>query len=154
MDQLHKQEFTSLLANVPSNVVRAYLCSYVGLAVGAWLLVHPNTLSFCLSSTHFLTALRICFDILHPIVPHFSWCQCGHTIDDLGIHLLRCMCKSGRTIAHDMLQITVAIIALESEVHVHWEVSHLFPYHTWRRVGIVIMRDNFRTLVDVVIAKT
>jgi len=72
MDQLHKQEFTSLLANVPSNVVRAYLCSYVGLAVGAWLLVHPNTLSFCLSSTHFLTALRICFDILHPIVPHFS----------------------------------------------------------------------------------
>jgi hypothetical protein len=30
-------------------------------------------------------------------------------------------------------------------------VSHLFPYHIWRQVDIVITRDGFWTLVDVVI---
>jgi hypothetical protein len=72
MDQLHKQEFTSLLAVVPSNVVRAHLLSYVSLVARAWFLAHPNTLSFHLSSTHFFITLRIHFDIPHPIVPHFS----------------------------------------------------------------------------------
>jgi hypothetical protein len=72
MDQLHKQEFTSLLVVAPSNVVRAHLPSYVGLAARAWFLARPNTLSFHLSSTHFLITLHIHFDIPHPIVPHFS----------------------------------------------------------------------------------
>jgi hypothetical protein len=72
MDQLHKQEFTSLLANAPSNVVRAHLYSYVGLIARAWLLARLSTLSFHLSSTHFLIALRIHFNIPHPIVSHFS----------------------------------------------------------------------------------
>jgi hypothetical protein len=134
--------------------VRAHLHFYVGPTSGAWLLVHPNTLSFRWSSTHFLITLCIRFDIPHPIVPYFSWFQCGHTIDDLGIHLLHCMCENGRITTHDILQDTVAIITLESEAHVHKEDSHLFPCHTWRRMNIVITRDNFRTLVDVVIAET
>jgi hypothetical protein len=40
--------------------------------VGAWLLTSPNTLSFLLSSTHFLTSLCIHFDIPNPVVSHFG----------------------------------------------------------------------------------
>jgi hypothetical protein len=45
----------------------------------------------------------------------------------------------------------VVTIALESGVHVHRKVSHLFPHHTWRWVDIVIAKDNFQTLANVVI---
>jgi hypothetical protein len=45
-------------------------------------------------------------------------CECGHTIDALGIHLLHCPCKNERTTTHDMLQNIVAIIALENGAHV------------------------------------
>jgi hypothetical protein len=46
MDQLHKHEFTSLLVDVPSDVVRARLHSCVGLASRAWLLSCPHSPSF------------------------------------------------------------------------------------------------------------
>jgi hypothetical protein len=52
------------------------------------------------------------------MVSHFSQCQCSHTIDDLGIHLLHCPCKSERIIAHDMFQDTIATIASQSGAHV------------------------------------
>ncbi len=52
-----------------------------------FVLVCPTTLAFCLSSTHFYTTLRTCLGLSHLIVGHLSWCQCGHTIDDLGTHL-------------------------------------------------------------------
>jgi hypothetical protein len=72
MDQLHEKEFTSLIVDDPLDVVRACLCSYASLIVGAWLLVHFSTPSFCLSSAHFLTRFRISLGIPHPIVPHLS----------------------------------------------------------------------------------
>jgi hypothetical protein len=77
--------------------------SSVGLAIGAWLLTHLNTPSFRLYSTHFLTTLHIRLSIPHPIVVHFSRCQCGHTIDNLGIHLLHCLCKNEHNVTHDTL---------------------------------------------------
>jgi hypothetical protein len=45
-------------------------------------------------------------------------CECGHTINVLGIHLLHCPCKNERTTTHDMLQKIVAVITLESGAHV------------------------------------
>jgi hypothetical protein len=45
----------------------------------------------------------------------------------------------------------VATITLESGTHEEREVSHLFPYHTQWWVNIVIVRDNFHILADVVI---
>ncbi len=44
MDQLHKQEFTSLLIDVPSNVVRTCIHSCVGLATRALFLIYFSTL--------------------------------------------------------------------------------------------------------------
>jgi hypothetical protein len=69
--------------DVPLDVMRAHIRSCVGPAIEAWLLAHPNILSFCLPSTLFFMAFHICFGIPHPIVPHLSWCQCGYIIDDL-----------------------------------------------------------------------
>jgi hypothetical protein len=60
----------------------------VGLGENAWLLVRPTALAFCLFSAHFLTTLRIYFGLSYPIIAYLSWCQCGHTIDVLGTHLL------------------------------------------------------------------
>jgi hypothetical protein len=126
MDQLHEQEFTSLILDVLLDVVCACLCSYTSLIVRAWLLACPSTPSFCLSSTHFLTTLHISLSMPHPMVPHLSWCQCGHTIDDLGIHLLHCSCRSWCTTTHDTFQNTVTTIALKNRIHVQKEVF-LFP---------------------------
>ncbi len=152
MYQLHEHEFTLLLAYAPLNIVWTHLCSYVGPIVGAWLLACLSTFSFHLSFAHFLTTFYIGLGIPHPMVPHFSQCQCGHTIDDLGIHLLRCLCGSERIIAHDTLWETIAAIASKSEAHVQREVSHLFFHCTQRWMDIVIIIDGFGTLVDVVIA--
>jgi hypothetical protein len=101
-EQLHEQKFTLLLTNALLNILRTHFCSYVAPTIGAWLLVHPNTPSFHLSSTHFLTILCICLSIPHPTVPHVSQCKCGHTIDDLDIHLLHCTCGNECIATHDM----------------------------------------------------
>jgi hypothetical protein len=74
MDQLHEQKFTSLLANAPSDVVEAHFCSYASPTTKAWLLVRPNTLSFCLPFAHFLIAFHIHLNIPHPTITHLSQC--------------------------------------------------------------------------------
>jgi hypothetical protein len=60
----------------------------MGLGGGTWLLTHLNTPTFRLSSVHFFTTLRIHLDLAHLIIAHFSWCQCGHTIDDTPLNSL------------------------------------------------------------------
>jgi len=126
--------------------VRAHIRSYVSPIARAWLLAHPST-----SSAHFLPTLCICLGISHRTIPHFSWCQCDHTINDLGIHLLHCLCGGEDTTIHDTFWNTIATIMLESGAHIQREVSHLFLRHTWKRVDIVITKNKFWTLADVVI---
>jgi hypothetical protein len=74
IDQLHEHEFILLLANVPSIVARACLCSYASLVVKAWLLAYPSTLSFRLSSPHFFITFCIRFGTPHLIVGYLSRC--------------------------------------------------------------------------------
>jgi len=126
--------------------VRAHFRSYASLIIKAWLLAHPST-----CSAHFLTTFDICFDISHPTVPHLSWCQCGHTIDNLGIHLLYCFC--GRTHFNPWY-----ILKYSCNCHVKkWSsctkkgFPPFLPPHTQKRIDIVITRNRFRTLADVVI---
>jgi len=151
MDQLHKQIFISLLTNAPWDVVWACFRSRVGPTTGAWLLVRFNTPSFHLFSAHFLTTLCI-QSIPHLIVLHISWCYCGHTIDDLGIHLLCFPCKNEHTATHDTFQDTIVVIASKTGIHVQTKVFHFFPCYTWKRTNIVITRNNFQTLTNIVIA--
>jgi hypothetical protein len=93
----------------------------------------------------------MCLNIPHPTVPYLLWCKCGHTIDDLGIHLLRHLCENEHTTTHDTLWNTIATIALKSGAHIQRKVFHLFLRHTWRQVDIIITKDNFWTLANIVI---
>ncbi len=152
MDQLHEQEFTLLLIDALLNVVWAHLCSCAGPTIGAWFSTCPSTPSFYLSSTYFFITFRIRFGIPHHIFLHFSRCQFGDTIDDLGIHLLCCSCGSERIVAHDMFQDTIATIAAKTRAHIQIQVFHLFLCHTQRQMDIVITKDNFGMLINVIIA--
>ncbi len=125
--------------------------SYVGLVTWVWLLTHFNTLSFCLSSPHFFITFRIHLNITHPTILHLSRCRCGHTIDDLNIHLLYYLCNNERIATHDTFQDTIVIIMLKNGAHVQREVSHFFPHHTRRWMDIVITRNNFQTLANIII---
>jgi len=122
-------KFVSLLVDTPLDIMQPCLHSCAGLGVDIWLLTHLTTPAFRLSSTHFLTTVHICFDLPHLIVAHLSWCQCGHTIDNLNTHLLQCIYGNERIIAHDTLRDIVVAIPLESGAHVQKEVSHLFHHH-------------------------
>ncbi len=107
--------------------MQAHFYSCVSLVVRARLLVCFNIPSFRLSFAHFFIALRFHFNIPHPTIPYFSWCQCDHTIDDLGIHLLRCLCGKEHITAHDMFLDTIVAIISKNGAHIQKEVSHLFP---------------------------
>lgn len=115
MDQLHQQEFTSLLADAPLNVVGAHFRSCARLTVRVWLSIRLNTLSFLLSFTHFLTIIHICFGIPHPMVPCLSWC---HINDDLVIHLLR---------AHVRVNALQPMICFDIPLQpLHWKVKLMY----------------------------
>ncbi len=117
----------------------------------AWLLIHPTTLAFHLLSAHFLTTLHTCFGLPHLIVAHLSWCHSGHTIDNLNTHLFRCPYGSECIIVHNTLWYIVITIVLESKTYVQREVSHLFLCHIWRWVDILVTRDDFCILMNIVI---
>jgi hypothetical protein len=118
MDELHEYKFISLLLDAHLDVVQTHFCSYVGPTTGSWLLVHPNTPLFCLPSFHFLITLHIHLGIPHPTIAHFSQCQCGHTINDLGIHLLHSPSKGECSVTHDTLRDIIATITLDSGAQV------------------------------------
>jgi hypothetical protein len=69
----------------------------------------------------------------------------------LGIHLLWCPCKSEHIVSHNILQNKIATIVLESETHVQTKCSYLFRYRIQQWINILITRDNFWTLVNIVI---
>jgi hypothetical protein len=94
-----------------------HISTHVGPVAGVLLLTCFNTLSFHLSSAHLFTTLHICLDISHPMVAHLSRCKCGHTINDLGIHLLHCLCESECIVTHDTLSNSIAIVMSKSGVH-------------------------------------
>jgi hypothetical protein len=131
--------------------VRTCFYSCVGSGASSWLWTCPTTPIFHLSLAHFLITLRTRLGLPHPIITHLSQCQCGHTIDNLGTHLLQCPCKSERIVAHDTFWDIVTAIILESGTHVQREASHLFLCHTWWWMDILITKDYFWTLMDIVI---
>lgn len=81
------------------------------------------TLAFCLYLVHFLRAWHIHLGLSHSTFTHLSHWQCTHTIYDLGIHLLRCPCKSECNTTHDIFQDIVTIVVLESGTHIQKRFS-------------------------------
>jgi hypothetical protein len=50
-----------------------------------------------------------------------------------------------------MLQNIIVDIVLKNGTHIQKEITHLFLCHMQKQVDIVITKDGFQTLVDVVI---
>ncbi len=60
------------------------------------------------------------------------------------------VCKCECTITHDMLQNIVATNVSKNGIRLQREASHLFPCHTHRWMYVIITRDYFWILADVV----
>jgi hypothetical protein len=75
--------------------------------------------------------------------------QCGHIIDDLGVHLLHCLCKNEHIANHDTFWDTITAIASKNGVHVQKKVF-TFSLAT-HEDDIVITKNSFGTLANVVI---
>jgi hypothetical protein len=68
------------------------------------------------------------------MVAHLLWCQRDHTIDDLSIHLLRCLFGSEHITTHDTLWDIVIAIDLESGTHFKGKPPTFFlttPKNEW-----------------------
>jgi hypothetical protein len=143
VDHLHEQEIASLLVDILLDIMQAHLHSCAILRANVWLLTHPTTFAFCLSSTNFIIILCTCFGLPHPMVKYLSWCQYDHTINNLGIHLFRCPCGNEHIIVHDTFQHTITTIVLESKTLVQKEVFHLFPCHTQWQMDVFLTKNNF-----------
>jgi len=121
-----------------------HLQSFASPTTSTQLLTHPTTLAFHLSSTHFLTTLHICLGLPHPTITHL--CH----IDDLGIHLIQYMCENEHIVTHNTIWDNVIVVSLKNGAHVYIKVSHLFSYHTWLQINILITKHDFQTLANVI----
>jgi hypothetical protein len=78
-------------------------------------ITHPTTPAFCLSLIHFCIVLHTHPSLPHFTVAHLSHYKCGHTIDDLSIHLLQCPFRNEHTTTHNIFENIIVTIVLESE---------------------------------------
>jgi len=121
---------------------------------------HASTFSLVCGSKgkHLVINLSYHIDLLsipNPLfynITYLFWIWCGHAIDYLSTHLLWCPYESEHTTAHDTFRVIIIVIVLENGTHVQREVSHLLLHHNQRQVDILIIKDGFWTLMDVVIA--
>ncbi|CAM6102357.1 unnamed protein product [Calypogeia fissa] len=85
-----------------------------------------------------------------------SSCVCGHPLDPVGIHILRCSHGSERTATHDDIHDVLAAITRDAGYHVSTEQTHVLlavdGIPDRRRADIVFSRAGVRALADVVVA--
>jgi hypothetical protein len=145
MEQLHKYEFTLLIAYVISGVLRAHFHLYASSTTWVWLLIHPNTPSFHLSFAHFLTTFLIRLSIPHLIVSHLSryhwW---------FGYPFAMSFVQEWAHYIPSYVSRYCCIYRIGEWSLCTKKGFSPFPCHTRRQVDIMIT-NNFCTLADVVI---
>ncbi len=129
MDHLHKQKFATFLVDVPLDTIWTCFQSYVDPAIGVWLLVHLTRFAFCLSLVHLFTMLCTHLGLPHPTIAHLSCYQCGHTIDDLIIHLFQCSCENEHATTQNTLQNIVTTIIVENGTRIEKGFPPFSPPH-------------------------
>ncbi|CAM6103962.1 unnamed protein product [Calypogeia fissa] len=110
-----------------------------------------------MSSFIFTTSLRMRLGLPHPgLLGLQPSCVCGHPLDPIGTHILRCGHGSERTATHDDLRDVLAAIARDAGYHVSTEQTHVLSavdgILDTRRADIVFLRAGVRALADVVVA--
>ncbi|CAM6087665.1 unnamed protein product [Calypogeia fissa] len=107
-------------------------------------------------SAIFTTSLRVRLGLLHPGFLGQPSCVCGHPLDPVGTHILRCNHGSEWTATHDDLCDVLAAIARDTGYHVSTEQTHVLPavdgIPDRRRADIVFSRAGVWALADMVVA--
>ena len=91
------------LAAAPSLSHQARLQSVYGVVSSHWLLVTPVIPTLQLSPADLVTPMRLRLGHPHPCLLNHSMCTCGHPMDALVTHLLRCSHGGERTAAHNVV---------------------------------------------------
>ncbi|CAM6114091.1 unnamed protein product [Calypogeia fissa] len=154
-DHMHQHSLASMLSEAPSDAVQACLLSYAGTGSSAWLSANPEWAPFRMSSFIFTTSLRVRLGHPHPGLLGQPSYVCGHTLDPMGTHILRCSHGSEWTATHDDLCNVLAAMARDTSYHVSTEHTHVLlavddiPDQRW--ANIVFSRDGVWALADVVV---
>ena len=150
----HTEEFEALVAAAPSLSHKACPQLVSGVASGHWLSVTPT---LQLSPADVVAAMRLRLELPHPCLVDHSVCTCGHSMDALGTHLLRCSHNRERSAAHDAMRDAMYYIIREAGRAFAGERTSSLPSAIPRgrggRVDLVISEPaSGHTLLDVVIA--
>ena len=149
--------FEEVLAGAGSSGSQARIRSTSGAGAGHWLQATPILPSLHFPAPLFVTALRLRLGLPHPCLATYAACSCGHPLDPLGTHLLRCARGGERTSSHDSVRDAVYHIIRESRQHAQRERTGFLPSSApggrGGRVDIVISDAAVgHTLVDIVVA--
>ena len=87
-----------------------------GMRAGHWLQPTPILPSLRFPTPLFVTTLRLRLDLPHPCLATYAACSCGHPLDPLGTHLLRCACKGERTSSHDFVRNALYHIIISTHI--------------------------------------
>ena len=104
-----------------------------------------------------MTAFRLRLGLPHLCLATYAAGSCGHPVDPLGTHLLRCAHRGERTSSHDSVRDAIYHIIRESRQHAHRErigfLPSSAPGRRKGRVDIVISNSAAgHFLVDIVVA--
>ncbi|CAM6086604.1 unnamed protein product [Calypogeia fissa] len=80
-----------------------------------------------MSSFIFTSSLLVQLGLPHPGLLGQPSCVCGHRLDPMGTHILRCSHGSKRTVTHDDIRNMLAAIARDAGYHVSTEQTHVLP---------------------------
>ncbi|CAM6092536.1 unnamed protein product [Calypogeia fissa] len=109
-----------------------------------------------MSSFIFTTSLWVQLGLPHPGLLRQSSCVCGHPLDLVGTHILRCSHGSERTSTHHDIWDVLAAIAQDTGYHVTTEQTHVLltvdGIPDRRHANIVFSQAGVGALVDVVVA--
>ena len=127
----------------------------VARGAGHWLQATPILPFLRFPAPLFVTALRLRLGLPHPCLATYAACSCGHPLDPLGTHLLRCARGGERTSSHDSVRDAVYHIIREylpssaprgRRGRVHIVISDAEVGHTL--VNIVVADPTSRDLVE------
>ena len=110
-------------------------------------LLHMQRLRFL-----FVTALRLRLGLPYPCLATYAACSCGHLLDHLGTHLLRCVRGGERTSSHDSMWDADYHIIRDSSQHAFRERTHFLSSSApWGRGGRVDIWSTLLQTLPVVI---
>jgi hypothetical protein len=145
---LHHHTFFNMLSDEIFEVHHAQILSCFSLGVCAWFIAQLIFPTLWLFSPIFSIVLQMWLGLPHFLIVGFLRCVCTHSIDLMGIHLLRCAHGNKHTRTHDAIHNTFAIImwdcckpnfGLATKVRdfkgVSWEWSPWITSHASGNIG-------------------